>query len=118
MPERSSGGRRVVAVGQLVCGVLLLLAWLAFSLVWASWILGEGCFEVDDCGSTGLEKAVAVLQFLVALPGLLAGGWVNLQWARLALTGRPSRVTDALRVVGLSFLAWGLVLLVALWGPA
>jgi hypothetical protein len=102
---------------QVVCGVLFILAWLLFSVVWASWILGEGCFEVDDCGSSGLEKAVAVVQFLVALPGFVAGGFVNVQRARLVLSGRLSDVTGALKVIGLSVLAWGLVLLGALWGP-
>ena len=100
-----------------MCGVLFVLLWAAFSFVWASWIVGEGCLEVDDCGTSGLEKAVAVVQFLVALPGFAAGGYVSFQRVRLAATGHPSDVTRALKLTGLSFLAWGFVLLVALWGP-
>jgi hypothetical protein len=97
--------------------VVFILAWLLFSYIWMDWIVGENCFENADCGSTGIEKAVAVVQLLVALPGLLAGGFANVQRARLAISGRPSSVLGALKIVGLSFLAWGIVLMVALWGP-
>ena len=107
----------MAAALQAVGGALFIVAWLLFSFVWASWILGEGCFEVDECGTSGLEKAVAAVQFLVALPGVLAGGYVTFQRARLAATGRPSDVTRPLKLAGLSFLAWGFVLFVALWGP-
>ena len=55
------------------------------------------------------------MQFLVALPGFAAGGYVIFQRVRLAATGRPSNVMRALKLTGLSFLAWGLVLVIALW---
>jgi hypothetical protein len=91
------------------------LVWLLLSVSWAAYVLGNNCFE-GPCSFTDTEKTVAVIQALIAAPGLIAAGFTLVQGARFAIAGHASDYTkQALKTAGAVLVGWIVFLMLAVW---
>jgi hypothetical protein len=107
--------KRALAAGHVVAGLVLVLGWLLLVVAWAVQVLGNNCIE-SVCTFTRTEKTVAVVQALIAAPGLVALGFAVAQGARYALTTQASPyIKPALQTAGTVLAGWGVLLRVALW---
>jgi len=81
---------------------------------WAVYVLGDNCFD-GPCMFSSTEKTVAVLQALIAAPGLVALGFALVQGVRYTLSFQSSDYTrQSLQAAGAILAAWIVFLLLAL----
>jgi hypothetical protein len=108
------GLKRLLAAGHVVVGLVLILGWLLLSGAWAVYVLGNDCFE-GPCTFSDTEKTVAVIQALIAAPGLIALGFAVAQGVRYTINTESSTYAkQSLQVAGGVFAAWVVFLLAAL----
>lgn len=113
-PDPHRGWKRFLAVGHVVAGLVLLLGWLVLVTFWAVYVLGDNCFD-GPCTFSSTQKTVAVLQAVIAAPGLVALGFAIAQGLRYAFSFQASTFTkQSLQTGGAILAAWIAFLLLAL----